>query len=67
MSDARRLALVGTGLIGGSIGLALGKAGYEVLGFDRDVERAEAAVAVGAITERRRRRSPTPWQAQTSP
>src|SRR3954452_6748092 len=49
MSDPRRLALVGTGLIGGSIGLALGKAGYAVVGYDRDVERAKAALAVGAV------------------
>ena len=49
MSDPRRLALVGTGLIGGSIGLALGKAGYDVIGYDRDVEHAEAAVAAGAV------------------
>src|SRR6476646_6370818 len=49
MSDPRRLALVGTGLIGGSIGLALGKAGYDVVGFDRDAERAGDALAAGAV------------------
>jgi prephenate dehydrogenase len=49
MVPPRRLALVGTGLIGGSIGLALGKAGYDVVGFDRDAERAGAALAAGAV------------------
>jgi prephenate dehydrogenase len=49
MAPARRLALVGTGLIGGSIGLALGKAGYDVVGFDRDADRAGAALEAGAI------------------
>ena len=55
MSDPRRLALVGTGLIGGSIGLALGKAGYEVVGFDRDAERARGR-GRGAVRSRASRR-----------
>jgi prephenate dehydrogenase len=46
---SRKATLVGTGLIGGSIGLALRTAGWEVVGTDRDPERAEAAVAHGAI------------------
>ncbi len=45
----RTATLVGTGLIGGSIGLALRAAGWEVLGTDRDPERAAAAVAHGAL------------------
>ena len=45
----RKATLVGTGLIGGSIGLALRAAGWEVIGTDRDPERADAAVAHGAI------------------
>lgn len=45
----RRATLVGTGLIGGSIGLALRRAGWTVLGTDRDPERALAAVAHGAL------------------
>lgn len=49
MSDPRRATLVGTGLIGGSIGLALRRAGWTVLGTDRDPDRAEAAVAHGAL------------------
>jgi prephenate dehydrogenase len=40
---------VGTGLIGGSIGLGLRRAGWHVTGMDRDPERAERAVEVGAI------------------
>ena len=49
MSDPRRATLVGTGLIGGSIGLALRRAGWAVMGTDRDPDRAEAAVAHGAL------------------
>ena len=36
---AGRIAVVGTGLIGGSIGLALAARGYDVAGFDRDEGR----------------------------
>jgi prephenate dehydrogenase len=44
-----RVAVIGTGLIGGSIGLALTKHGHEVAGFDLDVSRAERARDLGAI------------------
>ncbi len=47
----RRATLVGTGLIGGSIGLSLRKAGWEVVGTDRDPTRAEEAVTHGALDE----------------
>ncbi len=47
--SGRKATLVGTGLIGGSIGLALRRAGWEVLGTDRDAERVDAAVARGAL------------------
>lgn len=40
--------MVGTGLIGGSVGLALRRAGWHVTGRDRDPARAERAVAIGA-------------------
>ncbi|MGZ8733690.1 MAG: prephenate dehydrogenase/arogenate dehydrogenase family protein [Acidimicrobiia bacterium] len=43
-----RIALVGTGLIGGSIGLALSRVGVEVVGFDRDPARAARARELGA-------------------
>jgi prephenate dehydrogenase len=45
----RRAAIVGTGLIGGSIGLALRRAGWHVTGDDQDPDRASRAREVGAI------------------
>ncbi len=48
---SRRATLVGTGLIGGSIGMALRGAGWVVLGTDRDPDRAGEAVAHGALDE----------------
>ncbi len=47
----RRVALVGTGLIGGSIGLALTRAGAEVRAFDADPDQAAQAVAMGAAAD----------------
>ncbi len=43
------VAVLGTGLIGGSIGLALTKAGLTVRGFDANREAAERAHTLGAI------------------
>jgi prephenate dehydrogenase len=43
------VALLGTGLIGGSIGLALSKAGVAVTGFDADADRARRARDLGAL------------------
>ncbi len=48
-SDARRAAVVGTGLIGGSIGLALRARGWWVTGRDTDALAADRAKALGAI------------------
>ncbi len=47
-----RTAIVGTGLIGGSIGLGLRRAdpGWEVVGFDVDRAAARAARARGAVS-----------------
>ncbi|MGI9118849.1 MAG: prephenate dehydrogenase/arogenate dehydrogenase family protein [Acidimicrobiales bacterium] len=45
----RRAAVVGTGLIGGSIGLALRARGWHVTGRDRDPLRADQALALGAL------------------
>jgi prephenate dehydrogenase len=45
----RRAVVVGTGLIGGSIGLALRRQGWHVTGSDRDPARAAAALARGAV------------------
>lgn len=47
----RRVALIGTGLIGGSIGLALVGNGVEVLGFDAQRSRAVRAKELGAVSE----------------
>ncbi|MGH8978779.1 MAG: prephenate dehydrogenase/arogenate dehydrogenase family protein [Acidimicrobiia bacterium] len=46
-----RVAVVGTGLIGGSVGLALAGGGHEIVGFDRDETRLARAKELGAITE----------------
>ncbi len=47
---ARRVAIVGLGQIGGSIGLALGKhGGYRRVGTDADAAVRAAALAAGAI------------------
>ena len=38
-----RVAVIGTGLVGGSIGLALAELGHDVVGFDRDADRLARA------------------------
>jgi prephenate dehydrogenase len=45
----RRAAVVGTGLIGGSIGLALRRRGWHVTGDDRDPAVAVRALEIGAL------------------
>jgi prephenate dehydrogenase len=47
----RRVGIVGTGLVGGSVGLALRRQGVTVIGYDRDAARLERAVAIGAVDE----------------
>ncbi len=47
----RRAAVVGTGLIGGSIGLALRARGWHVTGWDAASERTERAVALGIVND----------------
>ena len=49
MAPSRTAIIAGTGLIGGSVGMALRKAGWHVTGIEPDAERAEAAVAAGAV------------------
>jgi prephenate dehydrogenase len=49
MAAPRVVALLGTGLIGGSVGMALRGLGAEVRGFDRDPDRVTRARALGAI------------------
>jgi len=46
-----RALVVGTGLIGGSLGLALRQRGWHVSGLDADAGRATAALAAGALDE----------------
>ena len=46
-----RVALVGTGLIGASVGLAAKRAGAEVVGFDPDPNALQGAVEKGAVDE----------------
>ena len=48
-TSPRRAAVVGTGLIGGSLGLALCRQGWHVTGRDRDEARAATALALGAL------------------
>ncbi|HEX2047882.1 MAG TPA: prephenate dehydrogenase/arogenate dehydrogenase family protein [Acidimicrobiales bacterium] len=48
-SATRRAVVVGTGLIGGSIGMALREQGWHVTGRDLDRARAEQGVALGAL------------------
>ena len=49
---SRRLAIVGTGLIGASVGLAAKRAGdVQVVGFDPDGASSKAAAARGAVDE----------------
>jgi prephenate dehydrogenase len=47
----RRAAVVGTGLIGGSIGMALRRQGWWVSGTDKEASRALRALELGAIDE----------------
>ena len=46
---SRRAAVVGVGLIGGSIGLGLRARGWHVTGRDRDRERAARGLELGAL------------------
>ena len=50
-SGPARAAIVGTGLIGASIGLALRAHGWHVSGIDADERRAKEALAHGALDE----------------
>jgi len=44
------VAVVGLGLIGGSVGLAAGERGDRVSGYDADAEACTQAVELGAAT-----------------
>jgi prephenate dehydrogenase len=45
----RRAAVIGTGLIGGSVGMALRRLGWLVSGVDKDPAKARRALELGAI------------------
>jgi prephenate dehydrogenase len=51
LSTHRRATVVGTGLIGGSVGIALRKQGWQVAAVDTDPDVATAAIKVGAADE----------------
>jgi prephenate dehydrogenase len=52
IAPRRTIALIGLGQIGGSIGLALGRAGgWHRVGYDLDARTARAALALGAVDE----------------
>ncbi len=44
-----RVAVIGTGLVGGSIGFALAALGHDVVGFDADADRVARAKELGAV------------------
>lgn len=48
-AGAGRAAIIGTGLIGGSLGLALRARGWYVTGRDRNAERSSRALELGAL------------------
>ena len=48
--NERRAQIVGTGLIGGSIALALRARGWHITGRDIDAKRAERALELGVLT-----------------
>ena len=50
MAEARRANIVGLGLIGGSVGLALQSQGWQVTGQDTLPEREQQARELGAIS-----------------
>ena len=49
MTQSGSAIVAGTGLIGGSVGMALRRAGWQVAGIEPDPRRAAAAVAAGAV------------------
>ena len=49
MTQSRSAIVAGTGLIGGSVGMALRTAGWQVAGIEPDTQRACDALAAGAV------------------
>lgn len=50
MSDAQSVAVIGLGMIGGSVARGLAGRGIDVVGYDKDRAAVEAAFAEGVIT-----------------
>src|SRR6202030_706091 len=48
-ATGRRAAIIGVGLIGGSIGMGLRRAGWYVTGIDRNPDVARQALALGVL------------------
>ncbi len=48
--EKRKIAIIGLGLIGGSLGLALAQKGYEITGIDRNREALAKSVKLGAAS-----------------
>jgi prephenate dehydrogenase len=51
VKEIERVAIIGTGLIGASVGLALKEAGISVLGWDRNSEELAKALEIGALDQ----------------
>lgn len=49
--DSPRAAVIGTGLMGGSVGMALRARGWHVTGWDEDPERRRLALELGAVDD----------------
>lgn len=49
--SGQRAQIIGTGLIGGSIGLGLRRRGWRVCGLDRDPQRQARALELGAVDD----------------
>lgn len=52
MSTLRRVAIVGLGMIGGSVARGLARRGVDVLGHDANDEHVDAAIAEGVVSRR---------------
>ena len=52
MSSPRRVAVIGLGMIGGSVARGLAARGVEILGYDTNNSYVDAAVAEGVVAQR---------------
>lgn len=51
LPDSPRAAVIGTGLMGGSVGMSLRAHGWYVTGWDQDPERRRLALELGAVDD----------------